>query len=129
MVTDVIYENHFHNSVYYMNLRNPFQFQCEKKESRQIMNVETELNNTVNKTHLIQCFYSQLLGYNKLSNCEEQGEGHILRKIYNKNSNAWHIVVKQRSTWNVYCSHDRIKPYYLIGYSLCVHWPKAVGMQ
>ena len=104
------------------------------------MNVETELNNTVNKTqqqqqqhlyflHLIQWFYSQLLGYNKLSNCEEQGEGHILRKIYNKNSNAWHIVVKQRSTWNVYCSHDRIKPYYLIGYSLCVHWLKAVGMQ
>ena len=52
MVTDVIYENHFHNSVYYMNLRNPFWFQCEKKESHQIMNVETELNNTVNKTHI-----------------------------------------------------------------------------
>ena len=52
MVTDVIYENHFKFIIVFMNLRKPFKFQCEKKESHQIMYVETELNNTVNKTHI-----------------------------------------------------------------------------
>ena len=50
MVTDVIYENHFHNSVH--ESEKALLVPVWKKESHQIMYVETELNNTVNKTHI-----------------------------------------------------------------------------
>ena len=47
---DVIDENRF--ITVYVNQSKPFKFKCQQKESRRIMNVETELNNKVNKTHI-----------------------------------------------------------------------------
>ena len=53
---DVIDENRFVFIIVYVNQRRPLQFQSKQKEEPaellRIMSVETELNNTVNKTHI-----------------------------------------------------------------------------
>ena len=38
--------------IMYVYQRKPFYFQCQERGSRRIMNVGSELNNTVNKTHI-----------------------------------------------------------------------------
>ena len=84
--------------------RKPFLLQCQQKESRLIMNVETELNNTVNKT----CIESNDFIYRGLDTISlrtvrsEERRLNLQAKVQWKHSNTWH---KQRWTWNVY-SHD-----------------------
>lgn len=42
----------FFHIIVYVSHRKPFKFQCQQKESSQIMNKETGFNNTVKKTHI-----------------------------------------------------------------------------
>ena len=39
-------------TVLYMNPTKPFKLQCQQKKSQQIPNVDSELNNTSNKTNV-----------------------------------------------------------------------------
>ena len=39
-------------TILYMNLTKPFKFRCQQKESQQIVNMDSELNNTLNKTNI-----------------------------------------------------------------------------
>ena len=39
-------------TVLYMNPTKPFKLQCQQKKSQQITNVDSELNNTSNKTNV-----------------------------------------------------------------------------
>ena len=49
---DGIDENRFHNCVGESDRESPFRFQCQQQELLRIASVETELNNTVNKSHV-----------------------------------------------------------------------------
>ena len=39
-------------TILYMNLTKPFKLRCQQKESQQIVNMDSELNNTLNKTNI-----------------------------------------------------------------------------
>ena len=39
-------------TILYMNLTKPFKLRCQQKESQQIVNMDSELNNTLNKSQI-----------------------------------------------------------------------------
>ena len=54
-----------------MNLTKLFKFQCQQKESQQIVNMDSELNNTLNKTNIeVKNLILQWLRYNYPANDE-----------------------------------------------------------
>ena len=54
-----------------MNLTKPFKFQYQQKESQQIVNMDSELNNTLNKTNIeVKDLILQWLRYNYPANDE-----------------------------------------------------------
>lgn len=58
-------------TILYMNLTQPFKFQCQQKESQQIVNMDSELNNTLNKTNIeVKDLILQWLRYNYPANDE-----------------------------------------------------------
>ena len=58
-------------TILYMNLTKPFKFQYQQKESQQIVNMDSELNNTLNKTNIeVKDLILQWLRYNYPANDE-----------------------------------------------------------
>lgn len=76
------------------------------------MNVETGLNNTVDKAYI----KFNIIINNKPVNGEELGEMAVF---------GGKITMTQ--VMYVY-SHDYTKSLYSIEYSICVHWPKGIDM-
>ena len=69
-------------TILYMNLTKPFKFRCQQKESQQIVNMDSELNNTLNKTNIdVNDLILQWLKYNYPANDEKRGETAVFAGI------------------------------------------------